>query len=283
MKTFVKLGLIGLALAASTANADVALPGSGNGELTLFVRNDTTGVVYARGLQITLDGILTQTAINEPYTGDVVAGDVQRLNYALSTISADGTLSTFLNGTDTFSWTIMAGDSSGSGNNPSPDARRYLTTTQTQYGNPETDPSALINLVTNNNLVTFSNLQTMLTLVNNNIAGSTVGDGASTAVGGQWRQTGAIPGNISGNWFGAGPNTINALGDAAHLYILTSAGGGIGGQVRTYQAFDVVLGTDGILSAIVPAVPLPPAIWMLVSGLVTLAGVGRRNSAQAAA
>ena len=88
----------------------------------------------------------------------------------------------------------------------------------------------------------------------------------------------------SGAWFGAGPDTVNALGTAAHLYVLTTNGGGSPGLARTYQGLDVILDANGTLSAVgVPAVPLPAAAWMLMSGLVTLAGVGRRKAAAAAA
>lgn len=275
MKTIAKLGLVGLALAASSANADVAPPSSGNGELTLFVRNDTTGFVYARGLQITLDAFLTQAQINAGFTGDVNTGATQQLGYVLGNISADANLQGFLNNANDFSWTIMAGDSQGS-NNADP-ARRYLTTTQTLWGDPENgDPASIVNSINNSSLITFSSLESMITLVNNNIAGSTVGDGGSTATNGQWRQTGAIPGFAAGDWFGAGPDTVNALGTAAHLYVLTTSGGAAN-SVRTYQGFDVILSDEGVLSAVVPAVPLPAAVWMLASGILTLAGVKRRS------
>lgn len=277
MKTFVKLGLVGLALAASTAQADIALPSTGNGELTLFVRNETTGVVYARGLGITMNNVLSQETINGTFNGIPLTGETHQLGYSIPTIGPDANLAGFLNDTDAFTWTIMGGDSLGS-NNATPDARRYLTTTQVLFGNPDTTAGAQINAVTNNNLVSYSSLNTMLTNVNSGIAGTTIGDGGSTPINGMWRQANNTTGNAAGNWFGPGPNNVNQLGEAAHLYVLTTAGGGNGGTVRTYQGFDVVLGLDGTLAVVPPpAVPLPPAAWMLVSGLLTLAGVGRRR------
>ena len=113
MKTIAKLGLVGLALAASSAHADVFLPNTGNGELTLFVRNDVTGAVYARGLQIRLDSVLTQAQINAGYTGDTSLGIVQQINYSLGSVGPDANLAGFLATAGTFTWTIMAGDNSG--------------------------------------------------------------------------------------------------------------------------------------------------------------------------
>jgi hypothetical protein len=133
MKTFVKLGLVGLALAASSAHADVFLPQHGDGELTLFVRNDVTARVYARGLTVRLSDVLTQAQIDAGYTGDTLLGIVQNINYALGTVGPDANLTSFLGAAGTFTWTIMAGDNLGS-NNPSPDARRYLTTTDHDLG-----------------------------------------------------------------------------------------------------------------------------------------------------
>lgn len=269
MKAIAKLGLVGLALAASSAHADVFLPSTGNGELTLFVRNDVTGAVYARGLQLRLDDVLTQAQIGETYTGDTSTGLVQQINYSLGSIGPDANLATFLGAAGTFTWTIMAGDNSGS-NNATPDARRYVTTTTTTWN--EENP----NQVTNSILAsTWNNLQQTLVTLNGVIAGTVSGDGASTAVNGQWRQAGAAPGEIMGDWAGAGPNTATDLGTAAHLYVLTTAGGGNSGLARTYQGLDVILRANGTLE--VAAVPLPAAAWMLLSGLVTLAGVGRRK------
>jgi hypothetical protein len=277
MKAIAKLGLIGLAIAASSAHADVFLPSTGNGELTLFVRNDVTGAVYARGLQTRIDSVLSQSAIAAGYTGDTSIGLVQTIDYALPTFGADANLASFLATAGTFTWTIMAGDNSGS-NNATPDARRYLTTTTTTWD--ELNPNSVTNGLLGGS---WNNLQqTLITL--NGVLDGTEGSGNSTASQGQWRQVGANPGEVMGDWAGAGPNTATALGTAAHLYVLTTAGGGTSGLARTYQGFDVVLNADGSLTAVTtPPIPLPPAVWMLVSGLLTLAGVGRRKAAAAAA
>ncbi|MES1263471.1 MAG: hypothetical protein ABUL69_03890, partial [Peristeroidobacter soli] len=265
MKTFAKFGLIGLALAASSAHADVFLPNTGNGELTLFVRNEVTGAVYARGLQIRLDSILTQADINAGYTGDSSLGIVQEINYALGSIGPDANLTAFLAAAGNKTWTIMAGDNVGS--NLASNAYRYVTTTQVTYN--EDNPSGIASSSLGN---TFNNLQQTLASLNDNINGTagTAGDGVSTSTNGQWRQTGAVPGEIMADWGGAGPDTVNALGTAANLYIFTSghvgSGSGNASLARVYQGIDVILSTNGTLSAVAP-VPLPAAVWMLASGL----------------
>jgi hypothetical protein len=93
-----------------------------------------------------------QSAINAPYTGDTTLGDVQQIGYSLNTIGPDSNLAGFLNTSDSFSWTIMAGDSVG-GNSATPDARRYLTTTSARtfpmIGNKCSSAIDAFKLVTN--------------------------------------------------------------------------------------------------------------------------------------
>lgn len=258
LKKVVAIAIAGAsALGAMTASADVINTDTGNGELTLFVRNETTGDVYARGLQIQLDDILTEGAIQ---TGDYTGGQANQRNYVLPTIGPDANLTSFLGQAGTFTWTIMAGDNTGLVNVTG--GKRYLTTTQADLTNGTT--------VTINNLgSSYNSLLTMLNQLNAFLPDTS---GSSITSDGQWRQTGATPGSGAGNWYGVGPSNINDLGSAANLYMLAAPGGS--GAARVYQFADVTLQADGTL---VSAVPLPAAFWLLGTGLAGLAGVSRRR------
>ena len=246
-------------LGAMTASADVVLPGSGNGELTLFVRNDTTGAVYARGLGIQIDSVLTEANIEG---SPAQAGATPKVYLLPQTITPDANLQSFLNSSDSFSWTVMAGDNTGA---IGAGDKRYLTTTQVDLTNGTS--------VTGANLATsYNNLNQMLITLNGFLP-----DGASgsTASNGQWRQTGAVPGQAAGDWFGIGPNNVNALGSAANFYMLSSNGTG---AARVFEFADVRLTANGTLMSVATApVPLPAAVWLLGSGLIGLAGIGRRR------
>ena len=121
----IKLALAGSTLLAASAYADVATPASGNGELVLFVRDNTTNTTYARGLGVNTLDVLSQATVtaNQPYTAPVATG------YQLSTLAPDANLTAFLGGThasDNFTWAIEGGKN---GTGIAPGAFTYITST----------------------------------------------------------------------------------------------------------------------------------------------------------
>ncbi len=102
MRSLVKIAVAGALLASgATAYADVATPSTGNGELVLFVRDGSNeSRVYARGLGITLDQLLTAGQITgDPTKPDPAnnLADTDTLTFSLpSAIGPDANLSSFL-------------------------------------------------------------------------------------------------------------------------------------------------------------------------------------------
>jgi hypothetical protein len=261
LKTVVAIAIAGVSgLGALNASADIVNTDTGNGELTLFVRNELTGAVYARGLQIQLDNVLTESAIQ---TGPYTAGIANERAYLLpAPIGPDANLASFLSQAGSFTWTIMGGDNTGGVTVTG--GKRYVTTTQSDLTNGTT--VTLSQLSSN-----FNNMVTMVGQINDFMPNTS---GASITSDGQWRQTGAIPGSEAGSWYGANLSNVNDLGSAANFYMLAAPGRS--GQARIYQFTDLVLRADGTLES-VAVVPLPAAFWLLGTGLAGLAGVSRRR------
>jgi hypothetical protein len=260
LKKVVAIAIAGASgFGAMGASADVINSDTGNGELTLFVRNEVTGAVYARGLQIQLDNVLTQGDIQ---TGEYNTGVANERTYVLPTggIGPDANLTSFLAQAGTFTWTVMAGDNTGGlaviG------GKRYLTTTPADLTNGTT-------VTTGNLSSSYNNYLTMINQLNGFLPDTS---GSSVTSEGQWRQTGTTSGGEAGSWYGVGPSNVNDLGSAANLYLLAASGSG--GQARVYQFADMTLLANGTL---VSAVPLPAAFWLLGTGLAGLAGVSRRR------
>jgi hypothetical protein len=281
MRSLVKIAVAGALLASgATAYADVATPDTGNGELVLFVRDmSNESRVYARGLGITMDQLLTQAQITgdptKPNSADPNNNfaDTDTLTYSLpAAIGPDANLTAFLGGSTNFVWTIMAGDNvggqTGEGN------RRYVTTTQFDF---TTTPSTLTNGQIGQGA--YNGLNGMFAQLNGTLAGG-VGSGDSTTSDGLWGQSTAAYTGAT-NWFSAGPVNDNALGSSAHFYLITTAqGGNQANLARVYKGVDFTLSNTGVLSsasAEVPQVPVPAAVWLLGSALVGLTGIRRRK------
>jgi hypothetical protein len=260
MRSLTKIALVGAALAASAAaNADVVNGVAGNGQFVLFVKNQTTGAVYARGLDLFVNNVLLDTQI----AGDTYEGpEDTSFSYVLpASISADANLASFLNGTDEFDWTVIAPDSSGS---IAAGQKRYVTTMQTT---PTPTNQSLSSVWVSTNTV-YDTLNTFLPDSGDN----------SVTENGQWDGASGLGANMD-TWFNQGGDNKNDLGSAANLYVVSSNGGGVGTQARKYLLGQLRLTSSGTLESVSVGaeVPLPPAIWLLGSALAGFAGVARRR------
>jgi hypothetical protein len=283
MRSLVKIAVAGAMLASTPAAfSAIALPNSGNGELVLFVRDaNDASKVYARGLNITIDNLLTADQIVNDATipdntnPDANFADTDTLTYQLpAPITADANLNAFFAaGSGNYVWTIMAGDNQGTQGNEG--TRRYVTTTQVDF---TTQSSQIPNSVIGNGA--YNNLQAMMEALN-----GTLGAEKSLASGGLWGQA-ATSYTGAPNWFGGTPFNENQINTSAHFYLLASSGGGTSTLARVYKGFDFVFDSSGTLSMVVepggPEVPLPAAVWLLGSAMVGFAGIRRRRQAEAA-
>jgi hypothetical protein len=275
MKSFWKLGLIATTLAATSAFADVAAPNTGNGELTLFVKNTTTNEVYARGLGIFIDDVLPESVTGGAYSGRT------EFNYVLPSVATDPALASFLgNVGNGYTWGILAGDSVGT--TAAVGSRRYLLT------------SDIESLTTTQAVASGTNLASLSTNAGQFFSdlNANLPDGAGTHVigdgntGGLW----GIPGTSGANapiFFNFAPNDDSAaVGTAMRIFVLANNTTN-GAQARVfYASAQIRLNQDGSLSVLGgggPVVPIPAAVWLFGSGMLGLFGIGRRRSLAAQA
>lgn len=264
MNKLISVGAAGaLALGAVAAHASIAQPSSGSSDAILFAE-----VVNAAGTKAVASyagdtGISINTILAGLSGSTTVLGGDSKLA-ALFAADATG---------DTIEFAVLGGQYTGSpsgANFKTPGVAQFLTTT---FSNSTTSLTA----ATTGSLTHMAGLDGDVSTINGNSGGANSVEGTNPATSGVWDVT-----NTGGTayWDGAGISNANLLGTTANLYYATG-GGGIASKVTTVLEGTASLSASGLTltgTSAPPPVPLPPALWLLGSGLLGLAGVARRKA-----
>lgn len=284
MNTIVKLSVASaIAMGYATAQAGVPIPSTGASDLVLFVQDTVSGVTYGRDTGISIDSVLKTSALQasaSPNTNfnptPAVISDAS-INFSLA---ADANLNTFLTaaGSDQLQWAVEAVQfptASNTTNDRVTGKSKFLTTTST-------GSSQVVNTTATKMGGMGSGLANDIATLNSHITSGNSTFGVAGPTSGVWNTT---DGPGSANWYTFSPLTTGLLigvANPSELYGMTGNGGT--GQAQVYDLGAITLSAGGLLNFVSAsgggsAVPLPAALWLFGSGLLGLAGVGRRRSA----
>jgi hypothetical protein len=248
-----------LALGFGVAHASILYPASG-GDVLLFAE------------------VLNGTSVVGSYAGDtgVHIGSTIPTGTILSS-SADTNLNTLLtvaaSAGNTLEWAVEGGTVASSGNWTSTD--QYVTTLTN-------GPSQLASRTGGNTTQWSNGLTGTIDVIDQNSHGTNSVFATSLAAGGLYDVSSA---NNIANWYANGSATAQTgIGSSTELYKVTMGAGqtsnivltGLGTVSLTNSGLTFSTGGGGGST-----VPLPAAVWLLGSGLLGLAGVGRRKLAAA--
>jgi hypothetical protein len=270
MNTTIKLSVAtALAFGAVAAHASIAVPSGGSSDAILFaeVLNSSGTVVasYAGDTGVSLSTLAAGLSGTQ-----VVLGGTANLN-ALFAADVSG---------DTLEWAIQGGQYSGASSTVNFGTKgnaQFITTTA---GNATTQLAG----DNTGNFAKWAQLSVDVAAINGNINGpATSIEGTSAAGAGVWDVVSANAGSIvTENWYKNGPSsTANLLGGTENLYYVTGNGTASTAKVSFTNVGTASLSASGLTltgTSSPPPVPLPPAVWLLGSGLLGLAGVARRKS-----
>jgi hypothetical protein len=269
MKTIVKYALVGAVLAAGAANADPIVTNlanaPGGSDLVLFVTDTSTNTFYVQDLGIRVDDLRTRTQVaGDPGTFNIDGtGTTGPLNVPSAFNLTSPNLAAFFSSHvgDSFTWSILGSDVTGG--TQTPGSQRVVSTSTLDMitGNAFWDSTGVV-----------ASAQNMHSFFQNDLNQAAFTNGVSSSSG---YGDSTLGKNAPGTWNSIGNGA--AVGTAQTLFMFATEGGGNDANVYA-GAYQLSLSLTGQLSgAPTSNVPLPAAVWLLGSGLMGLAGVGRRR------
>lgn len=285
IKNAIKLALAGAALVGGVAHAGITnLPGTGGvfpdkgSDLVLFAwDSDTTHPTDAYfyvdlGVQIgnlvNLDGITAATPASTVTPFNVTGINTTAIDSFVSwASSANRGASTGIK------WSIMASERNGTNTGLAVQDVAFTAPTSVNYGGSST--AALANSAVSG---VAAHMQSLFSYMDSSVPG-----GVSDTEG--WNATGLnSDGKDADVLWTLNQTTGASLGEAMNLWAFAMNGTGTT-KANKYEGATLTLSLAGlqIQNPISSEVPLPAAAWLFGSGLLGLAGVGRRKKAAVAA
>jgi hypothetical protein len=268
MNTILKITVgSALALGAVSANASIGTPSTGSSDAVLFAEVlNSSGTVVASYAGDT--GVSISSIASGSYAGGTV---LDTSNFG--TLWADANVAG-----NTLYWGVEGGQYTGNAtvaNFKSPSASEWVTTTSV-------NSTASFSGKTTTNLTHWTTWNTDEQTIFGSTATSTVGNvgsgvdviSSSLTTGGLWDVN--TPTGIF-SWYANGPQAAVTATSGISLFAVTGGGTTTSPLAVTTTTYNLGIGANGLTIA-ASAVPLPPAVWLLGSGLLGLAGVARRKS-----
>ena len=260
MNTILKVTAGGaLALAAAAANAQIGAPSSGASDALLFAE-----VLNSAG--VVVDSYVGDTGVSI----SSLAGGTYGGGFVLNTANYQQVLTDAAKTGNTLVWAVEGGQYTGAATAPNLKVASHSTWLTTTSSNDTTGITGL----TTGNLIHWATLNADVGTINGNLAaGSPDVVAATTAAGGLWDLN--TSSGVSG-WYNNGPLTGQSVTSGVNLFAVTATGQTTSNLAAATTAYTLSITSSGL--DIMSAVPLPPAVWLLGSGLLGLAGIARRKS-----